>query len=294
MMKRRKTSAFEVITCIILILFVALLVFLLAWGILTSLKTEDDAMYYPMGLPTEGWQFSNYGYLIKHFYIEVQDGVGNPIKATFGSILLNTIVYAGLGSLVAAFVPLITAYLCARFTQYKLSSVIYTVVVVVMMLPIVGTYPAQLKLLKVLNVYDTYWGMIMQKMSFTGTYFLVYFAMVKGLDKSYAEAAYIDGAGEFTVLFKVYFPLLINTFFTVMLLLFVAYWNDYNTPLLYMPGHPTMSYAIYKLSTSTELEFSTVPMRMCAGVVMVIPIMTLFIIFRDKITGNLTMGGVKG
>ncbi len=294
MRKKRKTSVFEIVTCAILIIFVAFLVFLLAWGIMTSLKTEDDALYYPVGLPKEGWQFSNYGYLIKHFYINVEDAEGVSIKVTFWKILFNTIMYAGLGALIAAFVPLVTAYICARFSEYKLSSVIYTVVVVVMMLPIVGTYPAQLKLLKTLNVFDSYLGMILQKMSFTGTYFLVYFAMVKGLDKSYAEAAYIDGAGEFTVLFKIYFPLLINTFFTVVLLLFVAYWNDYNTPLLYMPGHPTLSYAIFELSRSSELEFSNMPMRMCAGVVMVIPIITLFIIFRDKITGNLTMGGVKG
>ena len=136
---------------------------------------------------------------------------------------------------------------------------------------------------------------MLQKMSFTGTYFLVYFAMVKGVDKSFSEAAYIDGAGEFTVLFIIYFPLLINTYFTVVLLLFVGFWNDYNTPMLYIPSYPTLSYSVKWLQTNADpARFANTNLKMCVALIVVIPILTLFIIFRDKLTGNLTVGGVKG
>lgn len=290
----KKFSLTECIVFVFLLVFIAMLLVLLGWGVSTSLKTVDDALYYPLSLPKEKWMFENYSYVLTHFFVTVENASGANIDVYFPEIMANTLVYAVLGAFVAAIVPMITAYMCARFTEYKLSKVLYVVVLVVMMLPLVGTYPAQLKLLKDLRVYDTYIGVLLQKMSFTGVYFLVYFGMVKGIDKGFYEAAYMDGAGEFTVLFRIYFPLLINTFFTVMLLLFIAFWNDYNTPLLYMPGHPTLSYAIFRLTRSTELEFSTLPMRMTAGVIMVIPILILFLIFRDKITGNLTMGGIKG
>ncbi len=293
-MKKKKTTAFECVLACILIFFVSYLLFLLTWGILTSLKTYDDVLYNPLKLPTEGWMFSNYSYIMTHFQVSVTDVYGAVKTVGMLSVLLNTGIYAVLGSFVAASIPLLVGYMCARFTDFKLSKILYTVVIIVMILPIVGTYPAHVKLLKSLYLYDTFYGVILHQISFTNTYFLVYFTMVKGVDKSYSEAAYMDGAGEFSILFRIYLPLLKTTFFTVMLLMFVARWNDYNTPLLYMPSHPTLSYAIFQMSRSALPKLSQPQMRMTAGVILVIPIIVLFVIFREKLTGNLTIGGVKG
>lgn len=295
MILKKKIGVFEIVVCICLSLLSLFLLFLLCWGVITSLKTVDDALYNPMKLPTEGWQFNNYLSLVKGFSIITKNAAGLQVRVKMGAILLNTIVYAGVGSFLASFTPLIVAYLCARFKDKKLSKVIYYVNLIVMMLPLVGTYPANLKLVKSIGFYNTLPGILVyQTIGFTGLYFLVYYAMVKGVDKSYYEAAYLDGAGEWAVLFHIYIPLLKNTFSTVLLLRFIAYWNDYNTPLLYMPAHPTLAFSIYQLSRSNELEFSTLPMRMAAGVFTVFPIVILFIVFRNKLIGNLTVGGVKG
>ena len=292
---KKKIGIFEILVFIFLLLLSLFLIFLLCWGVVTSLKTVDDALYYPMKFPTEGWQFRNYLKLISGFNIITNNADGLQVRVRMGAILFNTIAYAGAGAFFASFTPLIVAYLCARFKDKRLSKVIYVVNLIVMMLPLVGTYPANLKLVKNIGFYNTLPGiLVFQTIGFTGLYFLVYYAMVKGVDKSYFEAAYMDGAGERSVLFNIYIPLLKNTFSTVLLLRFIAYWNDYNTPLLYMPAHPTLAFSIYQLSRSNELEFSTLPMRMAAGVFTVFPIVILFIVFRNKLIGNLTVGGVKG
>ena len=140
---KRKINLFDIVILVVLSILSLFLIALLFWGIITSLKTVDDALYYPVELPREGWQFSNYGYLLSHFNIMVSNLDGVTIRVRLPKILLNTFIYAGGGALIASFVPLLVAYCCVRFNSKKLSKVIYIVNLVVMMLPLVGTYPAQ-------------------------------------------------------------------------------------------------------------------------------------------------------
>jgi len=89
-------------------------------------------------------------------------------------------------------------------------------------------------------------------------------------------------------------PLAKNTFFTVMLINFIMYWNDYQTPLIYLPSHPTIALGMYRMSYTAINELATIPMRMTAAVFMLIPTLVLFSCFHKRLLGNLTMGGIKG
>ena len=60
-----------------------------------------------------------------------------------------------------------------------------------------------------------------------------------------------------------------------------------------MPTHPTLSYGVYFMSQYGNNEMAHEPMRIASCFITTIPIMILFVIFRNKIMGNLTMGGVK-
>jgi ABC-type glycerol-3-phosphate transport system permease component len=80
----------------------------------------------------------------------------------------------------------------------------------------------------------------------------------------------------------------------VFLLLFIEFWNDYQTPLLFMPTHPTLMFAIQQLSTSHKSVLNSTPMKMACCIIVVVPLTILFAVFSDKIMGNLTIGGVKG
>ena len=63
--------------------------------------------------------------------------------------------------------------------------------------------------------------------------------------------------------------------------------------LLYMPTHPTLAYGVYYMSISNMNGLSSAPMRMVACVILALPITTVFVVFKDKVMGNVTMGGVK-
>jgi ABC-type maltose transport system permease subunit len=60
-----------------------------------------------------------------------------------------------------------------------------------------------------------------------------------------------------------------------------------------MPTHPTLAYGVFQMSQSTDNTLSNDPARLASCMVLAIPILVLFIAFRNKIMGNVSMGGVK-
>jgi ABC-type glycerol-3-phosphate transport system permease component len=284
-------SWFKLIILLLLIVFSALFVYLLYWAIITSFKlNKQDFRINPLGLPQK-WVIENYQLVIKEFgplitVNGVQQKVG-VLKMIFHSVFFSVGC-----AVIATLVPCLMAYIVVRF-PCTLSKIYYGIVIVTMILPIVGAYPAEIQMLQSLNLYNKLLTPWVQKFNFLGMYFLVFHGMIRTLGKEYWEAAYIDGAGQFTVLFHIILPLLRNTIGLVILLLFIQFWNDYQTPLLYVPSYPTIAYGIYDLSNTFDRVMSSVPMKMTACIVFVMPILLLYIVFKDKLMGNVTMGGIK-
>ncbi len=136
--------------------------------------------------------------------------------------------------------------------------------------------------------------MCVMKSCFLGVYVLVFYAVWQAFPKDFSEAACIDGANNYAVMFRVIIPLSLPTFFTIVLLLFVQFWNDYTTPMLFMPNVPTLAYGLYYFVDLSRInEVNTTPMRLSACIMMLIPTLTLFLIFHNKLLNNVTIGGVK-
>ena len=104
----------------------------------------------------------------------------------------------------------------------------------------------------------------------------------------------LSGKKAVSFFLKIIMPMAKNTFFTVMLINFITFWNDYQTPLVYLPSYPTLALGMYRMSYVTINALSTVPMRMTAAIFMLIPTLVLFACFHKRLLGNLTVGGIKG
>lgn len=287
----KEFSPFKAIVLFLLIVFSAFFVYLLFWAVITSFKlNRQDFRINPLGLPKQ-WVIENYQLVVKEFgpLISVN---GVQQKVGVGKMIFHSLFFSVGCAVIATIVPCLMAYIVVRF-PCTMSKIYYGIVIVTMILPIVGAYPAEIQMLQSLNLYNTLLTPWVQKFNFLGMYFLVFHGMIRTLGKEYWEAAYIDGAGQFTVLFRIILPLLKNTIGLVILLLFIQFWNDYQTPLLYVPSYPTIAYGIYDLSNTFDRVMSSVPMKMTACIVFVLPILALYIVFKDKLMGNVTMGGIK-
>lgn len=164
-----------------------------------------------------------------------------------------------------------------------------------MTVPIVGAQASMLSLMHRLGIYDTFLGLYMQKFTFGNMYYLMFSAIFKGVSRDYYEAGYIDGATEFQVMTKIALPLILISFGLVFLLHFIEYWNDYHTLLIYAPSHPSIVYGLFRVmtdSTGSSVR-GQIPVQMAACTIITLPVVTLFIIFRNQLMGNLTIGGVK-
>lgn len=291
---RTRFTPTTIILMSVLILYSVSLLLPILWGLSTSLKTDLDFYLNPFWLPDGwfwNWQWSNYSYAFMNFVVKVEAGAGFRI-IYMEEMFLYTILYAFGCAFFQSFVCCVVAYMVVKF-DYFFSKVIYTVVIVAMILPIVGSLPSEIQMSRALGFFDTIWGMWIMKSHFLGMYFLVFHAMFRGIPKEFADAARVDGAGNFQVLFSIMLPLVRNTLFTVILLNFIGYWNDYQVPLIYLPSYPTIAYGLYLFNFSTTNSLSTIPMKITGCMIMMMPILIVFLIFRNRLIGNISIGGLK-
>lgn len=287
---RERFSPITIAMLAVLAIYAVTLFMPLLWALMTAFKNQSDFRVNIIGFP-EKWVW-NFSFVFKKFTVPVATPEGEKLVG-MGMMYVNSFLYAIGCAFFNTLVSCITAYMCARF-PYKFSKIVHTVVIVVMIVPIVGSLPAEIQLAKNLHIYGHIWGLWLMKANFLGMYFLVFYGIFKSLPMAYTEAAKIDGAGNLSVLIRIVLPLVRNTFFTVMIILFIGFWNDYQTPLIYMPSYPTVAIGMFRMASTNINSLSTIPMRMACAMLMLIPILVVFLLTHKRLLGNLTMGGIKG
>ena len=288
----RKLDLAAIFAFVVLSLYSAVILYMLYFAVITSLKSNYDFAFDHniFGFPnTKKYPFSLENFQSAIEYMKIQ--IRGREYAGFFAQFVYALMYA-LGSTVTnIFSKAFAAYFCSKYDT-KFGRVLYAVAVVAMILPVVGTMASTIRIMRMLNIYNTYHGIIVYNASFWGTYFLVFYAAFKGIPETYAEAARMDGAGHFLLFFKIHLPLIMPSVFAVGILQFIMFWNDYQTPLVYLESMPTISYGLYRYSRLERAN--NAPALLSAALLVCIPIVILFIVFKNKIMQNVTAGGIKG
>ena len=277
--KRRKkfhVSPLGVIQFIVIGSYVFLLCYLIFWVFLSSLKTKVDFNLHPMSFPSV-FKWSNYKEVFTNLYVELQV-VGVGVKRVYlPKLFLNSILYAVGCTLVTTISHAIVAYVVAKY-KFWLRNVIYTAAIVVMIIPVVNSLPSELSIMRAIGFYDNM------------------HATFSGISNEYAEAAKMDGAGNFTIMVRIMFPMGSSALFILGLTSFISYWNDWSSTVVYMPSYPIASYALYLFQNSNvnEIAIGGTPWVLTACAIIILPTLLLFILFRNKFMGDLSLGGIKG
>lgn len=223
------------------------------------------------------YAFSELEYRGTGFFGMVFNSVWYTAIATVGPLLANTCV----------------GYAVSKY-KFKLRNVYYGVLIFCMTVPIIGTTGATMQLYADLRLYNT--GPLLQlftRLGAGGIGFLVIYAFFKNISWEYAEAALIDGAGHFTVFFRIMVPMAIPAMGALALINGIAAWNAYQDVLLYNPDWPTLASGLYGLSRTLP-RLGNTPAYYAALVISLIPILIIFCLFSDKIMKNFSVGGLKG
>ena len=250
--------------------------------IINSFKGVDEYYVSAINFP-KGFEIRNY---LKAFSITYKNT--NVLGMFF-----NTVFFVVSFSFGAMSSSIMTAYVLSRF-RFLGRGFLYGLAVTIQVIPVFGTLGASYQVLNTLGMVDNIWLLwISGANGFTFT-FLIVFSYFENIDTAYSEAAKVDGAGNFTIFIKIMVPMVMPAVMTMWLSNFIALWNDYSTPLIFLPNHPTLSTGIYNLKSLTAYIEGGVTTYFAAVVLAMIPILLLFATFQKKIFKINVDGGIKG
>ena len=284
-------DAFQIILYVIVAVYCLSMVYVLLFGLINSLKDATDFEWLnPFGFPHKefGWKFDNYSKVFKEFKVSSMSMGGEEVG--FMGMFVNSLLYAVFMSLFSMATQIMVAYAIAKY-DFRLKPLLYGVAVIVMLLPIIGSLASEVQMADTFNFRNNLLGICLMKCKYAGLYFLVFYATFRSVSWTYAEAAQIDGAGHLKIFIEIMLPLIKSTVFAVFILLFIEFWNDYYTPMIFLPQSPTMSYGLFVFQTDNR---ASQPIQLAACLLTCLPILVLFVVFKNKIMGNVTMGGLKG
>ena len=294
---KRSVSIFKAVVLVLLVLYTVFLLSLLVWAFLSSLKSDfvfENTEYGMFNFPKiNAKTFDNYVNAFGNIFYTV---TGTGRRAYLLELLINSTVYTFGCALLNTFVPFLVGYLTARY-KYPFSKVVFFVVLLVMMIPIVGNLPGQIQMAMDLHIYNTLFGVFIMQSHFLGMFFLVFHATFADLPNDYADAAQIDGASNTRIMFAIMMPMAKNAFLAVFILRFVFYWNDYSIPLVFLTSRPTLALGMLRFSSSpsgTGNAMAGIPSQLAGAMIFCIPIVIIFLAFKNRLIGNVTLGGIKG
>lgn len=245
-----------------------------------------------IGQPIKAFTGDNYLWALQNLQVE------NTVKGTVAELpelFANSLIYTLVATAITTLTHAITAYISARYSHHKIASILYPIVIVTMLLPIVGALPSELKLMQDLNIYDKVWGLWIMKGGFLGTNFLIFYAAFKSISWEYAEAAFVDGASHLRVLVQIMMPLAAGSIGALALMTFITYWNDWKVNVQYIPNSwPMISYVLFRFQGDGGVRDINEPRQMAGCLIVATPLIILFVIFRKKLMGSITIGGIKG
>ena len=256
-------------------------VYMFFWAVMSACKTHTEIIMNPFALPQK-WHWDHFIEVISSLEV---NGHG------FWEMLFNSCFFSVGGALLQTFVTITFAYCC---TMYKFpgSNLPYTIILVIMTLPIYGAGGATYALYRQLGMVDSYTHIICSAAGMTGS-FLYFRAFFKNMSWTYAEAAAMDGCGPFRLYFKVMLPQAKPIFGALFLTTWLACWNNYESALLYLPNLPTLPVGIYQFNTEMIYR-ARLDILFAACVLVSIPALVLFTVFNKMITTNVSVGGIKG
>lgn len=209
-------------------------------------------------------------------------------------MILNSLWFAGGSAILNVFLSACGAYICSKY-HFRGRKFLYWFALITMMIPIVGSMPSQLKYISAMGVYNSRLYIFINA-STIGATFIIMYSCFQNLDWAYAESAFIDGAGHFTVFFKIMLPQVISPMTALILSDFIMFWTDVESSLIYYPELPTLATGLYHFRSFviTVEGMRRYPAYFAAILLCIIPTVLLFSIFQKKLMDIQLSGGIKG
>ncbi len=277
---RRRRAVRRAVTYVLLALWAVIVLFPFYWMVLTSVKsysaysTERIPAFFTLS-PT----LQNY-----------RDAF---TAVPLGRYFLNTVIFTVATTAIMLVVITLAAFAFARL-NFRGKQLAFTCFLALMMIPNELVIITNFVTITDAGLRNTFWGLILPSVT---SVFYIYL-----LKENFAQipnelyyAAKVDGTSDFKYLWKVMLPICRPTVVTIVILKVIECWNSYVWPRLITDDE---NYFLVSngIQAIRENGFGreNIPAMMAAVVVISVPLIVLFLLFRNKVMEGVSRGGTKG
>ena len=280
MIEKKSASFSRALIYFFLVVWAVVVLFPFYWMVLTSLKSfaAYNSEYIPRFIVTDP-TLENYS---------------NAFQAVpLGRYFLNTLIFtvATTGLMMLVIVP--AAFAFARL-QFKGRNAVFALFLSLMMIPTELVIITNYVTIVNWNMRNTYLGLILPSVT---SVFYIYLLKenFEAIPDELYQAAKVDGTSDLKYLVKVMIPICQPTVVTIIILKVIECWNSYVWPRLitYDANYYLVSNGIQEIRENGFGRENT-PAMMAAVVVISVPLIILFLVFRKKIMAGISRGGTKG
>lgn len=270
---------FAIISHVVLAIWVVIVLAPLLWALLSSFKTSKEIFASPFSWPAS-LQWGNYA------RAWTDSGIGTSF--------FNTVIIVTSALLLVMLLGSMCAYVLARFKFFG-SKLIYWALLAGLTFPIFLAMVPLYSILDGFNLLNTRVAMVIVYVAFAlpFTVFFMY-SFFKTLPMEIQEAAYVDGAGEWTTFFKVMAPMAAPGMSSVAIFNFLGLWNQYLIPISInsKPDNYVLSQALGKFLSQTTYEVDYGAL-FAGSIITIIPVLIAYILFQRQLQGSVSKSTMK-
>lgn len=210
-----------------------------------------------------------------------------------GKYFLNTVFFAVATTFIMLVIIIPCAFAFARL-EFKGKNLIFAAILALMMIPNELVIITNFTTITTLDMRNSFPGLILPSVMSVFYMYLLKEQFEQVPDELY-YAAKVDGTGDFKYLIKVLIPICRPTIITVVILKVIECWNSYVWPRLITdePEYYLVSNGIQEIREG-GFGRENIPAMMAAVVAVSLPLILLFLVFRNKIMQGVARGGTKG
>ncbi|CAN5286283.1 carbohydrate ABC transporter permease [soil metagenome] len=262
------------------IVFIVVWIFPVYWMLNTALKPRSEVMTsVPLFLP-ENLTFDNFVKAVTQPYF--LENARNSAIVVLAALVLSVLL------------GLFAAMALSRF-RFRGRRGIMVFILAIQMLPAAALLIPTFLVFNSLNLLGTYAGLIL---TYVASVLPITIWLLRGffiaIPRELDEAAMMDGAGTWRIMWSVLFPLVTPGLIATSVFAFIAAWNDYIVAYTFMKDQAMYTLPVWLASFATLRTGTDYGSQMAASVLFSLPVMIFFLVIQRNLVAGMTAGAVKG
>jgi len=280
---RRKTRWSSILSQVLLYAFLIVVAIFMAfpfyWMVISTVKPENEVYSRSIQLLPSSLNFQMYAKLLSDPQL--------PVVRFF----INSVIISVGSTLVCVATASLAAYVLSRY-EIRGGRLFYFLIIATMMVPGEVVLIGMFWVVNAFDMINTYQGVILP-LSVNAVIFLIIFNYMKELPRELDEAALVDGASHWQILWHVILPISLPAIYSATLLMFLTAWQNFTIPYLLTQSNDMYPLSVGALFVETEL-FATMQQTLTLSTILTVPTLLVFIATQHFVFSGITMGAVKG